>query len=175
LPTSDHPHRITPTGGAQLQTGTTSSGRELITIPRPDQFEDLYRLDQRSFGKAEPYTYFFLRQLFDAFRRDYLVLADGDSLLGYVPGVRNSGEDQATIMALCVAPEYRKRGYGRRLLEAAVKRLRDAGAGSVGLMVNPENKATYELYRTYGFEFARRCPDYFGPGRDRDELCLDLS
>lgn len=157
-----------------MQTGTTGSGQAEVSIPRPDQFEELHRLDQRSFGKAEAYTYLFLRQLFDAFRRDYLVLADGESLLGYVLGVRNSGEDRATIMALCVAPEHRKHGYGRRLLDAAVARLRDAGAKSVSLMVNPDNGPAYGLYRAYGFAFVRHCPDYFGPGEDRDELRLEL-
>ena len=166
---------IKTTGGSRLQRGTTSSGREAIVTPRPDQFEDLHRLDRDSFPKAESYTYFYLRQLFDVFRRDFMVLARDDRLLGYVLTVRNSSEDLATIMSLCVAPDLRGHGYGRTLLSAAAQHAHDLGAKRVTLMVKPDNDPAVRLYREFGFVLVQRHPAHFGPGQDRDEMRLELT
>ena len=158
-----------------MRTGTLGTKRESIIVPRSDQFEELYRLDQESFGDFEAYTYFFLRQLFDACRHSCLIIVADGRLVGYVLTVHNSGEEQATIMALCVAPEYRGFGYGHKLLDAAISRLRKHAATSVVLVVKPDNKPARNLYRDHGFRCVRRLPDHFGPGRDRVELRLKLN
>ena len=53
---------------------------------------------------------------------------------------------------LYVAPEARREGVGRTLVEAVVDRARERGCRRVELDVNSENPAAMALYRSLGFD-----------------------
>ena len=59
-------------------------------------------------------------------RRDYVVVDDADSVVGY-GGLDLAGE-VADVMTLAVAPGAQARGLGRELLGLLVRRAREAGA-----------------------------------------------
>ena len=52
---------------------------------------------------------------------------------------------------LYVAPEARREGLGRTLVEAVIDRARERGCRRVELDVNSENTAALALYRSLGF------------------------
>jgi ribosomal protein S18 acetylase RimI-like enzyme len=54
-------------------------------------------------------------------------------------------------LSIAVAPAWRRRGIGARLLEAAVARAGRAGHPAVSLSVMPQNTAALELYLRAGF------------------------
>jgi HAD superfamily hydrolase (TIGR01509 family) len=56
-------------------------------------------------------------------------------------------------LSLAVAPEHRRRGLGRDLLEHALRRAKEAGHREVSLSVEPDNRAL-RLYERLGFERA---------------------
>ena len=51
-----------------------------------------------------------------------------------------------------VARDYRRRGVGRALLEAAVEWARASGASKLELHVFPHNQGAIKLYESFGFE-----------------------
>ena len=53
---------------------------------------------------------------------------------------------------LYVAPEARREGLGRTLVEAVIERARERGCRRVELDVNSENPAAIALYRSLGFD-----------------------
>src|SRR5690606_7372227 len=54
-------------------------------------------------------------------------------------------------------PRVQRRGYGRRLIETLVARLRDAGSPGVHLGVHPSNTGAIAFYHRLGFvELTRR-------------------
>ena len=53
---------------------------------------------------------------------------------------------------LYVAPEARREGLGRTLVEAVIDRARERGCRRVELDVNSENPAAMALYRSLGFD-----------------------
>ena len=55
-------------------------------------------------------------------------------------------------LGLMVARDYRRRGAGRALLEAAVEWARASGVSKVELHVFPHNEAAIKLYESFGFE-----------------------
>jgi [ribosomal protein S18]-alanine N-acetyltransferase len=67
---------------------------------------------------------------------------------------------EAELLLLAVAPQYRRRGVGRRLLDAFVERAREAGASRVHLEVRDGNPAI-DMYRSAGFAAAGRRRDYY--------------
>ncbi|QOV44080.1 GNAT family N-acetyltransferase [Streptomyces chromofuscus] len=128
---------------------------------------DLYRLDHEAFGEDEAYPDFFLRQLFDVHRRDFLLLERDGVLCGYALAVQASGEEYAWLLALGVLPEFQRQGCGWALLDAAVRHARVAGARRMHLVVRPDNDSAHRLYHTYGFRDGEFRKDYYGRGRDR--------
>jgi len=102
-----------------------------------------------------------------------LVLArDGDGeLAGF--SLSRTIADEAELLLLAVAPEHRRRGIGRMLLDHFLDRSRDTGACLVHLEVREGNPAVI-MYRQAGFSLAGRRPKYYRGrfGGDFDALTL---
>jgi ribosomal protein S18 acetylase RimI-like enzyme len=68
---------------------------------------------------------------------------------------------QGRIQFLGVAKEYRKKGYGRELIEYAVEQLRKQGKCNVEITVRASNDPAYSLYKKLGFKESWSTPDGF--------------
>ena len=55
------------------------------------------------------------------------------------------------INYLAVGTEYRNRGFGRRLMEAAESRLRELGCPKINLQVRSSNHAAVTFYKHIGY------------------------
>lgn len=92
---------------------------------------------------------------------DYLqyelrVAMEGDAVAGFLAW-RTVAEGEHEILNLAVAPEFRRRGVGRRLLRS----LLDECRGTVFLEVRESNRAALELYQSSGFHAISRRPGYY--------------
>jgi ribosomal protein S18 acetylase RimI-like enzyme len=70
-----------------------------------------------------------------------------------------SGELDAYLEELYVAPERRGEGLGRALLEAAMQASRDAGATHMDLGTSEDDVAARALYESLGFSNREGRPD----------------
>jgi ribosomal-protein-alanine N-acetyltransferase len=68
--------------------------------------------------------------------------------------------DEAELLLLAVAPQFRRRGIGRMLLDDFIDQAREAGATRVHLEVREGNPAV-AMYRAAGFSVAGRRPKYY--------------
>jgi ribosomal protein S18 acetylase RimI-like enzyme len=99
-----------------------------------------------------------VRRLLRQPRLGCILVADGgdaDGLRGYAVAtfgydLEFAGRD-AFLTELFVRPRHRGTGEGRRLLEAAVRKMRDGGAGAIHLGVWPANRTALRLYGQAGF------------------------
>ncbi|HOA16215.1 MAG TPA: GNAT family N-acetyltransferase [Bacillota bacterium] len=66
------------------------------------------------------------------------------------------------IASLAVDPEFRGKGYGRRLMQWGLVRARTAGCRKVSLHVFENNVAALSLYRSLGFAEVRRIGHWEG-------------
>lgn len=93
---------------------------------------------------------------------------------GYLVARAVAGEGE--IMNLAVAPEHRREGLGRRLLEAGLEALAGRGAAQVYLEVRSGNEAARALYQRRGFQaVGRRAGYYRNPDEDAIVLRLALT
>ncbi|MFL5619820.1 MAG: ribosomal protein S18-alanine N-acetyltransferase [Gemmatimonadaceae bacterium] len=127
----------------------------------------MLRIEQASF--ADPWTVESLATALSLDRMRVLVAEPeekarrgGDAasgLLGYVVAVVVGLE--AEIADLAVAPEARRLGIGRALLERALAELREAAVQTVYLEVRESNQAARTLYESNGFESVGRRRGYY--------------
>nr|WP_283102306.1 N-acetyltransferase [Haloplanus sp. XH21] len=82
--------------------------------------------------------------------------ADGPPV-GYLLAV--PGDGTVYVAELVVAPDHRREGRARALLEACA-----ADAEQVTVTVEPDNEAAQSLYRRCGFERVERLPEFFENG-----------
>ena len=86
-------------------------------------------------------------------------LATGDGMLfiakegSLIIGTAMAGYDghRGWLYKVAVAPEYRRRGIARSLVDHAVRALRAAGCTKVNLQIRPANADVREFYESIGF------------------------
>lgn len=79
----------------------------------------------------------------------WLLAVEGESLAGYVGSQTVMGETD--MMNLAVAPQRRRQGIGRRLVEELTARLARMGSRSLTLEVRASNVPARALYEAMGF------------------------
>lgn len=140
----------------------TSAGATevLLAEMHPDDLERVLAIERASFDR--PWSRdSFVREFDLAFSRT-LVARSAGVVVGYL--CRWRLEDEIQILNVAVAPEARRRGVGRALVEAV---LCEAGADrlDVSLEVAVGNDAALRLYEALGFTVAGARPDFYGRGR----------
>lgn len=105
----------------------------------------------------------FLRE-YDNPRSNVDLLWAGGELAGYLVGWYLHGELQ--IMNVATAPEFRRRGVGRRLLQHALERARGKGLERTLLEVRMGNAGAVALYESLGFRRDAVRRRYYADGED---------
>jgi ribosomal-protein-alanine N-acetyltransferase len=82
--------------------------------------------------------------------------------------------DEAEVLTVGVVPEFRQRGVGRALIQAAAETARYHGAKKLFLEVSTRNPAARGLYQALGFASAGRRRAYYADGSDALVLVLPL-
>lgn len=104
-------------------------------------------------------------------QKAFFQVAEVDSVLvGYISGLGVA--DEVEIHSLAVSPDWRRRGLGSRLLEAALSAAAAGGARHAFLEVRESNLAARQFYAARGFMEQRRRPRYYP---DTGEAALILA
>lgn len=95
----------------------------------------------------------------------WLVALAGDTVAGYVGS--QTVLDEADLMNVAVAPDDRKQGVARALLEELEARLRSKSVHSITLEVRDSNEAAIRLYEKLGYvQVGCRRGYYYKPRED---------
>ena len=78
--------------------------------------------------------------------------------------------DECRILSVAVLPEWRRRGIGRGLMEAAERFARERGAMSMRLEVGTRNDVAIEFYRTLDYKIDGLLAGYYPDGEDAHEM-----
>lgn len=127
------------------------------------------RLDHQTY--PHPWPAFFFRRLLRGNAGCWVYERRGD-VIGY--GIMRPIREWVHIMNICVAPPYRGRGLGRRMLLKLMDEAVHRGARRAWLEVKPTNSKAIALYRGMGFRVSKRYKGYYryDPQRRRDALVM---
>ena len=94
----------------------------------------------------------------------WVVAMEGDCVAGYVGSQSVMGE--ADMMNLAVAPNYRRKGIGERLVTELVSYLAKRDVSSLTLEVRASNDPAIRLYEKLGFTKVGCRPGYYRNPRE---------
>jgi ribosomal-protein-alanine N-acetyltransferase len=143
------------------------------SLLRPLQWGDLDRVMEI---ELSAYPFPWTRGIFgDCLRVGYDCwgLQVGPVLIGYTVQTGTAGENH--LLNLCVEPGSRRQGFGRLLLENAIRIARLQECFSIFLEVRPSNVAGVALYEGRGFSVIGRRRNYYSAaGGKEDALVMRL-
>jgi ribosomal protein S18 acetylase RimI-like enzyme len=135
-----------------------------IRESRPEEFGDLWRIDQRCFTSSIAYSREELAQymsLRGAFTLVGEKVEDGcGSIEGFVLATRDR-RGRGHIITIDVLAEARRHGLGSQLLAAAEARLAEQGCTRVLLEVAVDNAAAIAFYKRHQYTVLRTLPRYY--------------
>jgi ribosomal-protein-alanine N-acetyltransferase len=101
----------------------------------------------------------------------YCLVLDVDGRVsGYT--IMSIAASEAHVLNLCVHPDVQHLGYGRRLLNALLKKARDSNVEKVFLEVRPSNTVALALYHSVGFEEVGVRPGYYQARQGREDAVI---
>ena len=137
---------------------------------RPFRYSDIRRLgviESQSFPERPYSTLDFVDSWVRA-RKGFIVASVAGSVVGYVIGI-SEGKD-GMIQSMAVAPEVRRTGVGKALMEAVIEHLLKKHQRIV-LLVDSNNEVAIRLYRMFRFsETGRVVRAYYPNGNDATEM-----
>jgi ribosomal-protein-alanine N-acetyltransferase len=135
-----------------------------ISYARIQDLPALAGLQRRAFARDRGYGLLTLLTLFFSPRAVMLVawVEDGVPAGIVIADTRRGRTAHARILNLCVAPEYRRQGCGRLLLETVAALLIPT---RIVLLVDEQNAPAIALYERAGYLTVGRKPDYYARGR----------
>jgi ribosomal-protein-alanine N-acetyltransferase len=138
----------------------------LYRLYRPEDFSQLYAIEEACFQPPFRFPRRTMRQLVDSPRSATWIAEEEDQMTGFAivewPG--ESDQVIAYIETLEVALAHRKRGIGAELLCRIEASAIAAGAQALWLHVAEENAVAIRLYQAHGFLSQGREDNYYGPG-----------
>ncbi|MBP5655951.1 MAG: ribosomal protein S18-alanine N-acetyltransferase [Clostridiales bacterium] len=129
---------------------------------REEDVKDLMRLEDGSI--EHPWEEEELAKLAQDPNKSGFAAEEGGRVTGYIGF--SYILDEAEIGNVVVDKEYRRRGIGEALIEAAKGYLREQGIARVYLEVAEDNDAAKNLYSKAGFTSFNIRKDYYGKGRN---------
>ncbi len=105
--------------------------------------------------------------------RYYLALVDENKEIVGFGGIAFNGSD-ADIQTMVIKPEFQKKGFGKKLLDALLEKIKENKVNRVFLEVVADNKPAISLYLSRKFTQIAKRSNYYPNGSDAVIMQLDL-
>ena len=140
---------------------------EGVRIMAAEDLPEVLEIERRAY--AFPWTEGIFK---DCLRVGYPAWVYGENgrIQGY--GILSVAADEGHILNLCVAPEYQRRGVGRRLLRALLLTAERLDVNTLFLEVRVSNHAAIALYRKFGFNEIGVRRQYYPARKGREDAMV---
>lgn len=132
----------------------------------PAYLDAMFRLDVLCFPEPFRFSRSDMRRFAEARNAHVLLALWGEELAGFsiVHVERSRGRLAGYLTTLDVAPEYRRRGLARQLMQGAEEQARVAGCEAMLLHVYTGNDVALALYENLGYTRVSLAADFYGAG-----------
>jgi ribosomal-protein-alanine acetyltransferase len=137
----------------ELRVATPDDLDPIMALETSTFDSDAWSLESMSAELGSPHTYY-LAAIDPSAQRD---------LVGYGGLLAPAASGEADIQTLAVAPDARRQGLGRRIVNALLAEARSRGVREVFLEVRADNPNARALYDSLGFEQIAIRARYYQP------------
>ena len=144
------------------------SADTILDRARLEDLQELLRLESFCFPAAESFSRRQLRYLLQSpHATTYLIREEGQVAAAAIVSRRRTARGvHARLYSMAVSPNFRRRGFGRMLIQACIKSLVEEGVKVLSLEVRQDNTPAVTLYESMGFEILQKLTNYYGPNAD---------
>ena len=132
---------------------------------RPEDFEQLWRLDQACFSREIAYSRDELAYYLRAPRALCFVAEESAEPVGFILGHQQRG-GVGHVVTLDVAPHVQRSSLGSILIQKLEASLATLGCDSLMLEVAVNNRAGLSFYKKHGFSVVKTLRRYYPGGLD---------
>ncbi len=144
----------------------------VVEEARDEDMEQVFELEEKCF--KYPYPPQLLAMLRALYPELFLVAKHGNRVVGYVSAVVRS-DGYGHIVSICVDPEYRRQGIGKKLMESVEARMRSKfGLCRYRLEVRVSNEPAIRLYKSLGYRIVGVLRSYYPDGEDGYVMVKDV-
>ncbi|MEM1553833.1 MAG: ribosomal protein S18-alanine N-acetyltransferase [Thermoproteota archaeon] len=126
--------------------------------------EAIIDIEKSSFPEY-PYSIEIFKTLLKEYGRYFLVSKIKGRVIGYACG-RIFREKFGEIISIAVAPDFRRRGIGRRLMLELESRFKNDSIKFTRLEVSVKNDVAIKFYESLGYEIFKLTKNYYPDGSD---------
>lgn len=127
--------------------------------------EQIIEVEKEAFGESGGVDEWILKPIIRYGKVFVLIIED--EVIGIAEYIRDFDGDEVFLYGFSIKKEYRKCGYGKKLLEKSIEVFRENKIKKIGLTVALENEGAIELYKKMGFKKEEMLKDEYGKGVDR--------
>jgi len=140
-----------------------------VGLHDPDLIAKVIEIDLTTF--SEPTWSRYTAGLMLRHGRTFLLM-EGELIVGTCQVIRSwDRPSEAVLFSMAIRPGYRNRGVGTLFLNGVLEALRNTGARSVVLEVDPTNRPAMKVYtEKFGFRRVAELADEYGPGQHRVQM-----
>lgn len=143
----------------------------LLRPATPQDLEAIYDIETRCFQERR-FRIDHVEWILRNDRCHTLVVDEGGRILGATMLLFEG--QTCRVLSVAAIPEFRRRGLGRRMMEATEDLARERGCTRVRLEVSTQNYPAIEFYRTLGYRTDGVLYGYYSWGEDAYSMSLDL-
>lgn len=126
--------------------------------------EAIIDIEKSSFPEY-PYSIEVFKTLLKDYKKYFLVSKSKGRVIGYACG-RIFREKIGEIVSIAVAPDFRRKGIGRKLMLELESRFKNDGIKFTRLEVSVKNSDAIKFYRSLGYEISKLTKSYYPNGSD---------
>lgn len=127
--------------------------------------EQIIEVEKEAFGESGGVDEWILKPIIRYGKVFVLIIED--EVIGIAEYIRDFDGDEVFLYGFSIKKEYRKCGYGKKLLEKSIEVFRENKIKKIGLTVALGNEGAIELYKKMGFKKEEMLKDEYGKGIDR--------
>ena len=140
---------------------------EFLEIKAKDKkyIEQIIEIEKEAFGESGGVDEWILKPLI-RYGKVFILVIEKD-VIGVAEYMRSYDGEGIFLYGFSIKKEYRKCGYGKKMLEESMKVFKKNRIKKMGLTVSLENIEAIKLYKKMGFEMKELLKDEYGKKIDR--------
>lgn len=147
----------------------------MIKIRRfePSDLEKVMEIEKTSFKNRNTWSREYFERIYQKYPKGFIVAENKEEIIGFTIGKPKN--EMAEMISLAVAPAWRKKGIGTKLINFLIEHFKEKRLKEISLNVRTKNKIGIFFYQNLGFKIIKTIKNYYRNGEDAYLMKKEIS